>query len=131
MTESAIAAPPTELPEDLELSGAPIVITYYITSEFSVQTTVLGEARNAVNVSLMAGSIPLWSGSLTQALPEAKTTFPVVVGNLEIKEGATLKLTIPTGGPTPQPGQVFFQCKIVAQGTERPFSAPVATWNLN
>lgn len=130
MAELSVVVPSRDLPEADRLAAAPIVITYYITSEVSIQTTVLGDARNIVSVAIMAGSITAWSGTMTQQFPELKTTFPVTIGGVTIETGAEFRLTVPTGPPAPQAGQVFLQCTIDAQGTSQAFSAQIANWNL-
>ncbi len=130
MTELSVVLPSRELPESGRLAAAPIVITYYLTTEISIQTTVLGEARNIASVAIMAGSITAWSGTMTQQFPEVVTQFPVTIGGVTIEKGAEFRLTVPTGGPAPQPGQVSLQCVMDAQGTSQPFSGQIASWNL-
>jgi hypothetical protein len=125
-----VVVPVGEEGEELSTT-APITILYHLNTELVVETTVIGEARNIVTVALKHGSTTLWSVTMTETSPVAKTTFPIRIGSLEIQKGATFEMTIPTAGPEGQPGQVFMQATIVVHGAEQPFSAVVATWPLS
>lgn len=127
MAEPAVVI---EAPDQL-LANAPITVLYHLTTELTVETSVVGEALNIANITVKAGSIDSWAGTLTQILPSAATTFPITVGNVTIKQGAKFRMTVPTPGPEGQPGQVYLECMIEAQGVEQPFSARIATWTLS
>ena len=125
--ELSVVLPSRELPEADRLAASPIVITYPLTTELSIQTTVVGDARNVATVAILAGSITAWSGNMTQVFPEVKTTYKVTVGNVSVEAGADFHLTVPTAS---QAGQVMLQCTLDAQGTSQPFAGQVATWPL-
>jgi hypothetical protein len=127
MAELSVVLPPKDPPDAESLGAAPLTITYYLTGEIAIETTVLGEARNVVNVAILAGSLTVWSGTLTQQAPNLKTTYAITVGKVTIETGAEFELTIPT---QLQPGQVFLKCIVDQQGVSTPFNGQVATWKL-
>lgn len=118
--------------EATELStAAPITILYHLNTELVVETSIVGDARNIVTVALRHGASSLWSVTMTETAPVAKTTYAIRIGSLEIEKGATFEMTIPTSGQEGQPGQVFMEATIKVHGAEQPFSAVVATWTLS
>ena len=129
MSESVVFGSLGEEADGLS-ANAPITILYHLNTELVVETTIIGEARNIVTVALKHGSTTLWSVTMTETSPIAKTTFAIRIGSLEIEKGATFEMTIPTGGAEGQQGQVFMEATIKVHGAEQPFSAVVATWTL-
>lgn len=114
-----------------ELAAAsPLVINFVLSPQLIIATTVTGDARQNATVSLVNGSVTLWSTTLTQFTPTAEIPYDIVGGSLTIKKGGSFTLTIPTAG---QAGSVVASLTVVTptvpNGT--PFNATVATWTLS
>jgi hypothetical protein len=117
---------PSEVSQE-QLAAAPLVINYMLTSQVTIQTTVLGDARNIATVSIIDGSLTMWSTTLTQAAPNATTPYALVMGTVTIDAGAGFELTIPT---SVQNGSVMFNGTIVQAGNSSPYAAQVSSWPL-
>ena len=112
-----------------QVAAAPLVINYMMTSQVSIQTTVLGDARNIATVAIIYGSLTMWSTTLTQIAPNATTPYALVMGSVTVDAGAGFQLTIPT---SVQNGNVMFDGTIV-QGSNppTPYAAQVSSWPLS
>lgn len=113
---------------EAELGAGPLVFNFPLTPDVTIQTTVLGAARNIAAISILNGSITMWSTTLQQTFPEARTTFPLQIGDLKIDAGADFKLTIPT---ETRLGQVVFSATLESNGVRQPFAAQVSSWPLS
>ena len=114
-----------------ELAAAsPLVISFVLSSQLSIVTTVTGDARQNATVALVNGSVTLWSTTLTQFTPTAEIPYDIVGGPLTIKKGGGFTLTIPTAG---QAGSVVASLTVVTPTAPQgiPFNATVATWTLS
>lgn len=110
------------------LNSSPLKFSYSITSEVSIDTTVSGDSRQNASVSIVYGSMTLWSGTMTQFDPEIKTPFEIKAGSITIEEGGTFTLTIPT---SLQNGSVAANLMIKSSTSTVPFNALVASWPLS
>ena len=86
---------PTEFSAEAA-AAAPMVISYILTSEVTIQTTVIGDARNIASVAILDGSVTVWTTTLTQAAPDSETPYALVLCRFKIDAGAGFHLTIPT-----------------------------------
>ena len=118
---------PTEFSAEAA-AAAPMVISYILTSEVTIQTTVIGDARNIASVAILDGSVTVWTTTLTQAAPDSETPYALVLGSIKIDAGAGFHLTIPT---SIQNGSVMMDATIEQQGTKTPFGSQVASWPLS
>jgi hypothetical protein len=111
-------------------AGAPLVINYILSSQVSIVTTVTGDARQYATVAIVNGSLTAWSASLTQLNNSQQLPYDIVAGQMTIKKGATVTLTIPT---TSQAGSVFATLTIVTPQNPKgqDYSIQVATWPLS
>lgn len=107
--------------------SAPLVQNYILTGQLTIQTTIIGPNRDIATVAVLSGSLVLWSQTLTQAMPTAKTTYPLSAGGTTIETGAEFTLAIPT---QTQNGSVTMAATIDANGTRSQFGAQVANWPL-
>ncbi len=111
-------------------AAAPLVLTFILSSQVSIVTTVTGDARQYANVAIQNGSITAWSASLTQLNNSQQLPYDIVAGQMTIKKGATFTLTVPTSS---QQGFVFSQMTIVTP--ENPdgqqYGIQVASWPLS
>ncbi len=107
---------------------ASTVIIFPIGPELSIQTTISGSANQNAVVAIIAGSVTLWSVTLTQFVDKGVTPFPVSAGGVTIETGATFDMTIPAAN---QQGSVFASLTTQTQ-TAPPvqFGGVVATWGL-
>lgn len=110
------------------MTSAPLKFSYSITPEVSIDTTVTGESRQNASVSIVYGSMTLWSGTMTQFAPEITTPFEIKAGSITIEEGGTFTLTIPT---SMQNGSVAASLMIKTATSTVPFNAFVASWPLS
>ena len=110
------------------MASAPLKFSYPITPEVSIDTTVSGDSRQNATVSIIYGSMTLWSGTMTQFAPEITTPFEIKAGSITIEEGGTFTLTIPT---SMQNGAVAANLKIKTATSTVPFNALVASWPLS
>lgn len=111
------------------LASGPLQFTYVLSPSVSIVTNVFGDGRNMATVSIVNGTVTVWSASMTQAVPVAETTFDLDLGSLSIKAGAKFTLTIPT---QQQLGSVLMQAEL--QSPPNPwfkFTAVVAQWPLS
>lgn len=118
---------PTEFSVE-QAGAAPLVINYILTSEVTIQTTVIGDSRNIASVAIIDGSVTVWTTTLTQAAPDAETPYALQLGSIKIDAGAGLHMTIPTAI---QNGSVMFNATIEQGGTSTPFASQVASWPLS
>jgi hypothetical protein len=107
--------------------AGPLQFTFVLTPTVNIVTTVTGDARNNASVQIMNGTLPVWSGAMTQSFPQTATTYDLILGTITIKSGCTFNLTIPT---TSQNGFVVMQAMITSGGSTAPFGAIVASWPL-
>lgn len=112
----------------LLLGAAPLQFTTWLTPAVSVVTSVLGEMRNIAQVTIVYGTAPVWSGTMTQAAPTLVIDTEMIYGSLEIASGATFTLTIPT--PI-QLGGVFLHVEVLQPSPPQKYYALVATWPLS
>ncbi|PCF95377.1 hypothetical protein [Vreelandella nigrificans] len=110
------------------MASAPLKFSYPITPEVSIDTTVTGDSRQYATVSIVYGSMQIWSGTMTQTAPKLTIPFNIVAGSITIEEGGTFMLTIPT--PL-QNGSVVASLTIKSSTSTVPFNAFVATWPLS
>lgn len=111
------------------LAGAgPLSFTFWISSTVSIVTNVFGDARNNATVTIYNGSLPIWSGTMTQASPTITIPFDLYLGAVIINKGMTFNLTIPT---QMQPGSVVMSGMVTTPpNPPQPFSAQIASWPL-
>lgn len=97
-----------------------------LTPDLSAITTVRGAARTNVTVTLMAGSIAMYTLSVVQASPNAVITDSLVLGDIRIAPGASFALTIPT--PLQQ-GQMIMSAQFQSRNIPpTKFAAAIAIW---
>lgn len=108
------------------IASAPLTFGFPL-GQATINTTVMGDARNIAAVSIMFGSMAMYSVTLTQAFPTATIPYDMMIGNMTIQKGATFTLTVPLAN---QLGMVFFQATIVTPLSTQPFASPVASWSL-
>jgi precorrin-4 methylase len=118
----------TKFSLEQQLKGSPLQFTYPISAMTSITTTVSGDARQYAVVSIVSGSLTLWSQTLTQLADKAKIPYDIVAGDLTVDAGGTLALTIPT---TLQNGSVVVGLMIKTSTQTAPFNATVASWPLS
>lgn len=110
------------------MSSSPIVKTYNLGPVGVITCTISGDDRSTVLVTVSAGSTQVYSTTLTQAMPDATTSEPLIIGSMTVESGAKFHLTIPTSA---QQGSVSLNCKIKSgDNPSTPFSAQVAKWSL-
>jgi hypothetical protein len=111
------------------LGTGPLQFTIWLTPSVSVVTNVFGQARNEVLVSIVYGTVTIWNGTMTQAVPKLVIDHELIYGSLQISSGTTFTLTIPT---QMQMGGVFLQIEILSPPNPwQKFSALIATWPLS
>lgn len=110
------------------LASAPLKFSYPITPEVSIDTTVTGDSRQYATVSIVYGSLSLWSGTMTQLAPKIEIPYDIVAGSITIDQGGTFTLTVPT---TLQNGSVAASLVITTATSKVPFNAIVASWPLS
>ena len=118
---------PTEFSAE-RAAAAPLVISYILTSEVTIQTTVIGDARNIAMVAILDGSMTVWTTTLTQAAPDSETPYALQLGSIKIDAGAGFHLTIPTAI---QNGSIMMDATVEQQGTGTPFAAQVSSAPLS
>jgi hypothetical protein len=118
------------VPNTVATAAAPLVLTFVLSSQVSIVTTVTGDARQYANVAIMNGSLTAWSASLTQLNNSQQLSYDINAGLMTIKKGATFTLTVPTAQ---QQGFVFAQMTIVTPENPngQPYGIQVATWPLS
>jgi hypothetical protein len=116
-------------PTDVSVAAAPLVITYVLSSQVSIVTTVTGDARQYANVAIQNGSLVAWSASLTQLNNAQQLPYDITAGQMTIKQGATFTMTVPTAQ---QAGFVFDQMTIVTplNPSGQQYGIQVASWPL-
>ena len=112
------------------IAAAPLVLSFVLSSQLSIVTTVTGDARQYATVAIQNGSLTAWSASLTQLNNSQQLPYDIVAGQMTIKKGATFTLTVPTAQ---QQGFVFAQMTVVTpQNPEgQSYGIQVATWPLS
>jgi hypothetical protein len=110
-------------------ASAPLHFIYQMTPLVAIATTVTGDARQYASVSIMSGSLNLWTSMLTQVAPVSKLPYDIVLGPLTIKAGGTFTLSVPTPAAS---GKVQAVLTIVSPTYPNgaTFNATVAIWNL-
>ena len=110
-------------------AAAPLHFIYQMTPLVAIATTVSGETRQYAAVSIMCGSLNLWTCMLVQVAPISELTYDIVLGPLTIKAGGTFTLSVPT--PV-VPGTVLADLTIVSPTYPNgaTFKVMVAIWNL-
>lgn len=110
-------------------AAAPLHFIYQMTPLVAIATTVTGDARQYAAVSIMSGSLNLWTSMLTQVAPVSKLPYDIVLGPLTIKAGGTFTLSVPTPAAS---GKVQAVLTIVSPTYPNgaTFNATVAIWNL-
>lgn len=108
--------------------SAPLGFNYPLTPTVSIGTYVSGDARNVAVVSIIYGSLTLWSATLMQTSPDAVIPYDVIAGDVTIKQGGNFHLTVPTSA---QMGNVFAKLTIITPTGTVPFQGMVATWPLS
>jgi len=100
----------------------------WLTPELLAVTVVRGWSRADVNVTLLAGTEPIYTLSVNQTSPVAVIVDSLILGDVRIASGARFTLTIPT---SQQRGMLLLEA--VFQSRNIPptqFSAAIATWSL-
>jgi hypothetical protein len=139
-----MAAPPRNSTVDASISCMPQAFTgslvswiapddlvyyeqqYSLTPDLSALTTVRGTARNNVTVTLMAGSVAIYSVTMMQASPNAIIQDSLVLGDVRVAPGASFALTIPT---SLQSGQMFMKATFQSRNIPpTKFAAAIAVW---
>lgn len=110
------------------ITSGPLKFSYPITPLISIDTVVSGEARNVANVSIVYGSMILWSGTMTQLAPTITVPFDIVAGDITIEKGGTFNMIPPT---SLQEGSVTANLMIKSPTSEVPFTARIAHWPLD
>ncbi len=116
------------VPTAAALTSGPLKFSYPITPLISLDTVVSGEARNIANVSIVYGSMTLWSGTMTQLAPTITIPFDIVAGDITIEKGGTFNMIPPTAT---QEGSVTASLTIKSPTSEVPFTARIAHWPLD
>lgn len=111
------------------VSDSPDSIVYHLTPTLTVVTKPLGTVKNNANVTFYAGSILLYTVTVTQTSPVSVCSYNLLLGSVKIEQGMQLTLQIPS---SLQPGSIFLQATYsdlnVPQTT---INAMVATWSMN
>jgi hypothetical protein len=115
--------------EALQLGAGPLSFTYWITPMVSVITNVFGDARNNASVTIYNGSVPVWSGAMTQGAPSVVIPYDLMLGTITINKGTGFFLTIPT---QMQNGNVVMSGQVTTPpNPPQPFTAQIASWPLS
>lgn len=100
--------------------------TMALMGDLTAQTVVRGSNRTNVTVTLMSGSLVLYSLTVTQASPVAQIPDSLVLGDVIVAPGAKFTMTIPTAM---QSGQMFMQAVFQSRTIPpTPFAADIAIW---
>ncbi len=94
----------------------------------SIQTKVWGSSRNIAMVTFVNGQMPVYSATLTQVSPMIETTQDIIIGDLVIKKGMTISLSIPS---TIINGHIWLNAQFIT--TDHPlttFNAQIGSWPL-
>jgi hypothetical protein len=111
------------------LLTGPLNFSYPITALVSINTSVTGDSRQYASVSIVYGSLTLWSQTLTQLGHTATIPFEILAGDITIEKGGTFVLAIPT---SLQNGSVTANLMIKSGPQPAvPFKGPVASWPLS
>jgi len=110
-------------------ASAPMVISFILTSTVAIVTTVTGDARQYATVSIINGSVTMWSCTMTHLNPTAVISHDLVAGSIMIRTGGSFNLNIPAAT---YPGSVVANMMIVTESTPggQAFGGPIATWPL-
>lgn len=102
--------------------------SFPLNASLSINTVVSGAANSIAVVSIVNGSLTLWSATLLQTSNVAKLPFAISAGGTTIEPGAIFTMTIPTALQT---GNILVQLTM-SSGTQPPTPAnlQVATWSL-
>lgn len=107
----------------------PKKIVYNLTPQINVVSTVSGDNKDIVGVVINDINTEMWSATMMKSMPAAVTPSDLIIGDTTIKAGATFHLTCPSAF---QQGQVSLKCEMKSgDNPDTPYSAVVATWNLN
>jgi hypothetical protein len=100
--------------------------TMALTPDLFARTTVSGPNRTDVMVTLLAGSVTMYTVSVNQVSPVAVIRDSLVLGDLRVAAGATFTMTIPT---SEQRGMMFMQALFQSRDIPpTPISAAIANW---
>lgn len=111
------------------LMAAPIKVTYDLTPQINIVTTITGDNRDQTVVIINDINTEMWSGSMMKASPAVVTPNDLKIGNTTIKSGAAFHLVPPSAF---QQGRVTLECEMKSGDNPFfPYSAVVATWNLS
>ncbi|MGC1498130.1 MAG: hypothetical protein WA790_20155 [Sulfitobacter sp.] len=116
------------VPTAAALTSGPLKFSYPITPLVSLDTVVSGEARNVANVSVVYGSLTLWSGTMMQLAETITIPFDLVAGEITIEKGGTFTMSPPTAT---QEGSVIASLVIKSSTSTVPFTARIAHWPLD
>jgi hypothetical protein len=105
-------------------SAGPLSFTFPLTPDLSLVTTVYGKALSIADVTVVTGSVVLDDVTLDPQSPVGQFLFPIEVPGVSIDQGQ-LTLTAPS---SINPGSVFVQATLTANGQAVPFSAQIASW---
>jgi hypothetical protein len=124
MQDTLQVVTPTEFSAETVGKG-PMKITYYLSAQVTIVTSVIGDARNIASVTIMDGTATAWSGTMVQATPDIDIPYALQLSSVKIETGASFHLTIPTGL---QNGNVMMHATIDQQGTSTPVNVQIASW---
>ena len=111
------------------LADGPLQFTFQLTPDVTITTNVFGTARNNAGVQIVGGTIPLWSGSMSQGATKVVVDMEIEYGSTIIQQGAWFNLTIPSEF---QMGQVIFSGTVSSGGNPaKKTTVQVAQWPLN
>ncbi len=94
----------------------------------TARVKVWGPSKNIALVSLINGEAVVYSIALTQPSPFAYTTDDIILGDLVIKKGMSVKLSIPSAITK---GSILLNAQyITTDHPLTPFNAIIASWPL-
>ena len=105
-------------------SAGPLSITFPLTPNLSLVTTVYGNGLSDATVTVVTGSVVLDVVTLDPESPVGSVLFPIEVDGVTIDQGQ-LVLTAPSSSSG---GSVFMQATFTVNGRVAPLSAQIASW---
>lgn len=111
-------------------TGEPVIADYVqpLDAVLSTLTSIRGTEGNIANFSFYAASQLLASMTATQLAPKQIWPTPIIAGEVNIRQGAQINLTIPT---TSQDGSLFLVAEFSTLTTPKtPVASTVAKWPL-
>jgi hypothetical protein len=106
-------------------SAGPLSFTFPLTPDLSLVTTVYGKALSVADVTVVTGTVVLDVVTLDPQSAVGTFLFPIEVDGVSIDQGGQVVLTAPS---SLNPGSVFVQATLTANGRMIPFSAQIASW---